>query len=135
MPVTRRARVFLVDDHPVVRGGLKTLLEDAVDLEPCGEAADFATALAGIRAADPDLVVVDISLGGANGLELIKHVKARDPGRCMLVASVHDESMYAERALRAGAMGYISKQASGEELLRAMRTVLSGRIYLSAEAS
>lgn len=127
-----RRKVFLVDDHPVTREGLARLINHEPDLEVCGEANAAARAISSIEALKPDLVVVDVSLGtGASGLELIKDLVARDLGLRMLALSTHDESLYAERALRAGAKGYVMKQAPTAQVMEAIRRVLSGEIFLS----
>jgi DNA-binding NarL/FixJ family response regulator len=121
-----------VDDHPVTREGLARLINHEPDLEVCGEANTAARAISAIEASKPDLVVVDVSLGtGASGLELIKDLVARDLGLRMLALSTHDESLYAERALRAGAKGYVMKQAPTEQVMEAIRKVLTGEIFLS----
>lgn len=128
----KTATVFIVDDHPLVRHGLIQLIEGEPDLQICGDAADGAEALRRIAEIKPDLTVIDISLQDGSGIELIKQIKEKSPDTRMLVSSMHDESLYAERALSAGAMGYVSKESPVEMLLEAMRQVLSGRIYLSS---
>lgn len=125
-------RVLLVDDHPVMRRGLKQVINAEEDLEVCGEAGDLIEAVQQVASLTPDLVVIDISLGdGGNGIELIKEIKAQFPEMGMLVASMHDESLFAERVLRAGARGYISKDEPAEALIKALRNVLAGQIALS----
>ena len=131
----RRARILLVDDHPIVLRGLSVLVNQESDLTVCGEAADAHNALTAIEVLKPDLVIVDISLKGTNGLELIKSAKALHAELPMLVLSIHSESLYAERALRAGAMGYIMKEEMTEKLILAIRRVLKGEIYLSEKMS
>ena len=126
-----KARVLLVDDHPVVREGLALLISTQSDLEVCGEADDVASACRRVDASAPDVVVVDISLPGGGGLELIKRLKAHHPPIRILVSSIHEEGVYAERALRAGALGYINKREATLTLLDAIRRVRHGRIYLS----
>lgn len=127
-----KRRVFLVDDHPVTREGLARLINLEPDLEICGEAGTAALALSTLEAARPDLVIVDISLaGGRGGLELIKDLAARTSRLRMLAFSTHDETLYAERALRAGAQGYVMKQEMTDRLLHAIREVLKGEVYLS----
>jgi DNA-binding NarL/FixJ family response regulator len=122
----------LVDDHPVTRTGLARLVNCEPDFEVCGEAGTAARALAAIEAERPDLVVIDVSLTtGASGLELIKDLAARHTGLRMLALSTHDETLYAERALRAGARGYVMKQEPTEHVIQALRKVLQGEIYLS----
>jgi DNA-binding NarL/FixJ family response regulator len=129
---SRRA-VFIVDDHPVFREGLVRIINQEADLVVCGEAGNAAEALARVDAARPALVVIDISLDGMNGLELVKSLRGRLPESRLLVVSMHPESLYAERALRAGANGYIMKRESGRTLLAAMRHVLDGKTHVSQE--
>jgi len=124
-------RILIVDDHPIVRRGLRELVADEPDLEVCGEAEDVAGALQQVEALSPDVVVIDLSLKGGHGLELIQEIKARQRPVKMLVSTMHDESLFAERVLRAGAMGYISKQESPDKIIGALRQVLRGEIYLS----
>jgi DNA-binding NarL/FixJ family response regulator len=132
MPRTNaRTRILIVDDHPIVRRGLAELIEHEEDLEVCAEAADAAEAMHRVAATHPHVVVVDISLPGDNGIELIKKIRAYDDGIRMLVSSMHDESLYAERVLRAGAKGYINKSEATENIIDAIRLILSGRVYLS----
>ena len=128
-------RVLLVDDHPIVRQGLAALIEQEADLEVCGEASDPDEGLDRIEDHHPDVVVSDLSFGGLSGIEFIKDVKARYPRLPVLILSMHDEAHYADRALRAGAMGYIMKQAGGARVLDAIRQVLGGQIYLSPEVT
>lgn len=130
--MTRTTRVLIVDDHPIVRRGLAELISDEPDLEICGEAADSTEALRLIDSVRPDLIVIDISLQNGNGIELIKQIKARDQGIKMLVSSMHDESLFAERALRAGALGYVNKAEAAESIVEAIRVVLSGKVYVSS---
>jgi len=124
-------RIFLVEDHPVFRLGLKELLDQVEDLEVCGEADDVPGALAALEADLPDLLVVDLSLKGRSGIELIKEVRSRYGALPMLVVSMYDEALYAERALAAGARGYIMKQETSESIVEAVRKVLKGEVYLS----
>lgn len=126
-----KTRILLVDDHPLMRKGLAMTIESESDLEVVGQAADAEDALAQFDDLDPDLAVVDVSLPGMNGLELIKHLLSRKPDLVTLVVSRHDESLYAERAIRAGARGYVSKLQADEEIIQAVRQVLRGGIYLS----
>lgn len=128
---SERARILIVDDHPVVRQGLRWMINREADLVVCAEAGDDHEALEAIRASRPAAAIVDLVLGDASGIELIKDIKARHPCVAVLVVSMHDEALYAERALRAGASGYIMKHEATEELLRALRRVLSGTLYLS----
>jgi DNA-binding NarL/FixJ family response regulator len=125
------ARILIVDDHPLVRAGLAQLIGDCPDLEVCGEAADMADALKQIDASSPDLAIIDLSLAGGSGLDLIEHIKTRGRDIFMLVASMHDETLYAERVLAAGARGYINKQEAQESIIQAIRQVLNGKVYLS----
>jgi DNA-binding NarL/FixJ family response regulator len=134
-PTEDKMRVFLVDDHPVLRDGLRRLLEAEPDLQICGEAESARKVFDRVEATSPELVIVDISLPGPSGIELIKGLKARFPALRILVLSMHDETLYAERALRAGAKGYVMKQAPTEYLLTAVRRVLKGEIYLSQHLS
>ena len=124
-------RILIVDDHPLVRTGFAQLIGDCPDLEVCGEAADMAEALRLIDKDCPDLAIIDLSLAGGSGLDLIEHIKSRDQDILMLVASMHDETLYAERVLAAGARGYINKQEAQDSIIRAIRQVLSGKVYLS----
>ena len=125
------ARILIVDDHPLVRAGFAQLIGDCPDLEVCCEAADMAEALRQIDNNALDLAIIDLSLAGGSGLDLIEHIKARNSDILMLVASMHDETLYAERVLAAGARGYINKQEAQESIIRAIRRVLSGKVYLS----
>jgi DNA-binding NarL/FixJ family response regulator len=120
-----------VDDHPALRRGLAEAIERTDDLEVAGEAPDIRTAKTLARESEPDVAIVDLTLGDENGLELIKDLVARDEDLSILVLSMHDESLYAERALRAGAKGYVMKDASLSEVLDAVRHVLKGGIHLS----
>jgi DNA-binding NarL/FixJ family response regulator len=127
-----KRRVFLVEDHPVMREGLALLINYQHDLEVCGQADSVPTALAQVPGARPDVLVVDISLGdGGSGLELLKDLARLHPELPALVLSSHDEALYAERALRAGARGYVMKQAATERVLEGIRTLLRGDIYAS----
>jgi len=129
------ARVFVVEDHPLVRTGLTSLINRQQDLAVCGEAADAETALGSICSLEPDAVVVDISLPGKSGLELIRDIKARYPQLPVLVLSMHEETVYAERALRAGAAGYVLKSEASETVIGAIREVLRGRVYVNETIS
>jgi DNA-binding NarL/FixJ family response regulator len=125
-------RIFLVDDHPVTREGLARIINHEAGLEVCGEAGTAARAVAAIEQQKPDLVIIDVSLAaGASGLELIKDLATRHAQLAMLVLSTHDETLYAERALRAGARGYVMKQEPIERVMQAIRKVLTGEVYLS----
>lgn len=127
----RTTRVLIVDDHPIVREGLATRIAKEPDLEVCGEAEDVPGALAALARTRPDLVIIDISLKRGNGIDLIKRIRDRDSHVRMLVSSMHEESLYAERALRAGAVGYINKQHSGRRMIEAIRCILEGKTFLS----
>jgi len=126
-----KKRILVVDDHPIVLQGLSMLINRNNELLVCGHATDTSEAMEAIRVLKPDLVIVDISLKDANGIELIKDIKSYDAGLSVLVLSMHDESLYAERALRAGAKGYIMKQEGTERLISAIRSVLAGELYIS----
>jgi len=130
-----KARVLIVDDHPIVRQGLVQLLNCEPDFMVCGEAADARKALSAIVETKPDVGIVDITLHGTNGIELIKNIVAQWPNFPVLVLSMHDESLYAERALRAGAKGYVMKQEAPEKLTEALRRILNGQIYVSEKLS
>ena len=129
------AKVLIVDDHPVMREGLRTLISCEHDLTVCGEAETATQALDAVTNLKPDLVLADITLPGRRGIELIKDIRALQPAVLILVISIHDELLYAERVLRAGARGYIMKQESGPRMIQAIRQVLAGRIYLSDKIS
>jgi DNA-binding NarL/FixJ family response regulator len=126
-------RVFIVEDHPVFREGLVRMLNTETDLEVCGEAGDFNAGLKGIKKFKPDLVLVDLELPDKSGLDLIKKVRSLKIPVKMLVVSMYDEALYADRVLRAGGDGYIMKEESPEEIVRAIRDVLEGHIYVSEE--
>lgn len=126
-----RTRILIVDDHPIVRHGLALLINQEADLSVCGEAEEAHKAVEAIAALKPDMVIVDISLKSTDGIELVKRIKAQDETLSILVLSMHDESLYTERALRAGARGYIMKQEANEQVVMAIRQVLSGEIYVS----
>lgn len=126
-----KKRVFIVDDHPIVRNGLVTLIDHQQDLKVCGDAEEAAQALKSISELKPDIVIVDISLKSSNGIDLTKSIKARYPRLPVIVLSIHDESVYAERALRAGAEAYLMKEVISENIITAIHTVLSGEIYVS----
>ncbi|MEM1269962.1 MAG: response regulator transcription factor [Bacteroidota bacterium] len=128
-------RLILVDDHPLMRKGLALTLNAEPDIDVVLQAADAETALDHLDDPDLDLIVVDISLPGMNGLEFVKHVHAIRPELRTLVVSRHDEALYAERALRAGAKGYVMKLEAGDEIVKAVRRVLRGGIYVSEEVN
>ena len=125
------ARVLIVDDHPAVREALALRIGRQRDLEVCGEAADIGEALRLLAETQPDVAVIDISLKTGSGIELIKRIKGRNDHVRMLVWSMHSESLYAERALRAGALGYINKEQATEQIVEAIRQVLAGKVWLS----
>jgi len=128
-------RVLIVDDHPMTRAGLVHLINHEPDLVVCAEAENAADALGAVDACEPDLVLADITLPGKSGLELVKDIKAIRPRLPILVISMHDESLYAERVLRASARGYITKHEGGKKLMQAIRHVLRGQIYVSEKMS
>jgi DNA-binding NarL/FixJ family response regulator len=127
--------IFIVDDHPIVRQGLALLINREPDLAVCGDAEEAGSALDRIEELKPDLVVLDISLNGPDGLDLLKTIRARDPNLPVLILSMMDEVLYAERGLRAGANGYIMKQQATEQVLVAIRRILGGEIYVSERMS
>ena len=126
-----QAKIIIVDDHPIVREGLADLINKERDLVVCGQAEDAPGAMKAIETLKPDMVTVDISLKETSGLELIKDIKAQYPGLPVLALSMHKESLYAERALHAGAKGYITKQEATKKVVMAIRKVLGGKLYLS----
>ena len=131
-----RAKIVIVDDHPLFRKGLEQLINNSDgDVVVCGEAGNAAEAMSTIRKLKPDLVIVDISLPGANGIELIKNIRSEFDKLPVLTLSMHDDSLYALRALRAGAQGYVMKEEALENVINAIREVLAGRPYLSREMS
>lgn len=127
-----QVRVLIVDDHPFMRRGLAQTIEDMSEMTVCGEASDKAEGLQKVEELTPDLVVVDISLGDGSGIELIKEIKSRWPNTKMLVSSMHDESLFAERAIRAGALGFVNKGESSDVFVEALRKVKDGNTYLSS---
>ncbi len=131
--VARKSRIFLVDDHPLVREGLANLINGQDDLIVCGEAEDSAGAMAGIVKTRPDVALVDISLKNESGLELVKDLESQCPLVAIIVLSMHDEALYAERALRAGARGYVMKRETTKSVLASIRRVLQGGVYLSEQ--
>jgi DNA-binding NarL/FixJ family response regulator len=128
---TKKCRVLLVDDHPIVRQGLALLIDREPDLSVCGEAEGAHSAFHAITTLRPDLVVLDISLSGPDGLDVLKEIRTKTTNLPVLILSMHDESIYAERAMRAGANGYIMKQEATEKVLVAIRRILQGEVYLS----
>lgn len=131
----QKHKIFIVDDHPIVRKGLSQMINQEIDLAVCGEADSAQNALESLKTSKPDLVIVDISLQGVDGIELIKTIKARYENLPTLVVSMHDESLFAERALRVGARGYIMKQEAIEKMMEAIRKVLRGELYISERVS
>jgi DNA-binding NarL/FixJ family response regulator len=127
----RKRTVLIVDDHPIVRQGLAQLIDQEKDLQVCGQAEDAHEAMQAIRTLKPDMVIVDISLKDTSGMELIKDLKVQYPDLPVLTLSMHDEAVYGERALRAGARGYIMKQEATEKVVSAIRRVLAGEVYVS----
>jgi DNA-binding NarL/FixJ family response regulator len=130
-----KIKIFLVDDHPLVREWLTNLIQQQPDLVVCGESEDAPSALQQISATRPDVAIVDISLKHGSGIELIKNLKVIEPGVAVIVLSMHDERVYAERALRAGARGYIMKRETAKKMITTIRHVLAGKIYMSENLS
>lgn len=135
IPAPEKSRVYLVDDHAMFREGLRQLIEREPDLMVCGDAPNAAEALVGIRNTHPDVVLLDISLSETSGLDFIKDIKAEFHELSILVVSMHDETLYAERTLRAGAMGYVMKHEPAKTVKAAIRKVLRGNLYLSEKIS
>ena len=131
--INEKERIFLVDDHPLVREWLTNLINQQPDLAVCGEAETGSQALQSILALKPQVAIIDIALKDSSGIELIKDLKERCPGVSVLVLSMHEESHYAERALRAGASGYIMKRETSRKVIGAIREVLAGKMYMSSE--
>ncbi|HNV20160.1 MAG TPA: response regulator transcription factor [Candidatus Hydrogenedentes bacterium] len=131
----KQYRVLVVDDHPIVRRGFAQLINQEPDITVCAEAEDIAEAVTALEACHPDLVIVDIVLKNANGLELLKRLPSLAPETKALVVSMHDEQIYAERVLRAGARGYVMKQEADEVIVTAIRRVLQGGIYVSDQVN
>jgi DNA-binding NarL/FixJ family response regulator len=129
--MSQKIKVLLVEDHPLVREGLVNLISQQADLQICGEAGNELQALEIIRTVQPHVAIVDISLENGSGLDLIKSIKAMFPAVTVLVLSMHDESLYAERALRAGARGYVMKREATKKVIQAIRCVLAGQLYVS----
>ena len=132
VPKTRKQKILIVDDHPIIRQGLARLIDSEADIEVCGGAESVVEALEQVKTLRPDLVVVNISLKDSSGIEVISRLRELDPEVKTLVWSVYDEKAYAERALRAGAQGYVNKQEPIHEMVGAIRRVLQGEIHLSA---
>jgi DNA-binding NarL/FixJ family response regulator len=130
-----KKRIFLVDDHPLVREWLTNLIHQQSDLTVCGESESGPTALSAVAPAKPDLVIADINLKNSSGIELIKNLKAMHPDIPVLMLSMHDESLYAERVFRAGARGYVNKRETAQKMVEAIRRVLDGKLYVSEKAA
>ncbi|HEX3485889.1 MAG TPA: response regulator transcription factor [Micropepsaceae bacterium] len=128
-----KAKILLVDDHPLVREWLASLIEKNLDLTVCGEAEDAPTALRAIAEIHPDLAIIDLSLGVGSGIDLIRSIRSSFPDVAMIVLSMHDERVYAERTIRAGARGYVMKRETTKKIIDAIREVLRGNLYLSKE--
>ena len=135
MPEAQKTNVFVIDDHPLVRDSLSLLIDQQDDMRVCGEAEDMASALKGLVQAAPDIAIVDLSLKEGSGLDLIKHLKAKAPSVQVVVLSMHDEKLYAERCIRAGARGYVMKRESSKRIIVAIREVRAGKIFLSEQAA
>ena len=131
----QKIKIFLVDDHPLVREWLTNLLNQQPDFQVCGEAGNAPKALQLVDSVKPDIAIVDITLADGSGLELIKSIKTSHPGVAVLVLSMHDELLYAERALRAGAGGYIMKSEATQKVIQAVRAVLNGEVYVSSKVA
>ena len=134
-PKKAKYKILLVDDHPILRQGLAQMINEEKELMVCGQFEEASKALDAVISLKPDAAIVDISLKGSSGIELLKNIKVQYPKLLVLVLSMHDESLYAERALRAGASGYIMKQEATDQVLVALRKVLNGEIYLSEKMS
>ena len=132
---TTASKILIVDDHPLTRRGMAQLIGEQPDLKVCGEADNAQQAMKALDILQPDLVLVDITLPGKPGVELIKDIRVMYPAVLILVVSMHDESLYAERALRAGARGYLMKSEGAEKLIEAIRQVVAGRVYVSQNLS
>lgn len=130
-PLQTPARVLIVDDHPLVRDGIRLRIENELGYEVCGEASDIHEALIQLEQNEPDVAIVDISLKEGNGLDLVKRMLARQPGLRVIISSMHEESIYAERALLIGAMGFVHKLESAETFLQALKEVVGGSIFAS----
>ena len=132
---SKQIKVLIVDDHPVVREGLSARLETQPDLEVCGQTGDVTEALEMVAALDPDIAIIDLSLKTGHGLDLIKRIKSHKPSVRMLVWSMYPDSLYAERALHAGAMGYVNKENATDQIIEAIRRLQEGKVFLSEPMS
>ncbi|HEY2329881.1 MAG TPA: response regulator transcription factor [Verrucomicrobiae bacterium] len=130
-----KKRIFIADDHPLVREWLTNLIQQQPDLTVCGETESAPSALSAVTTAQPDLVVADLNLKNSSGIELVKNLKESHPGIPVLVLSMHDESLYAERVFRAGARGYVNKRETAQKVIKAIRRVLEGKLYVSEKAA
>ncbi len=128
-------RIFLIDDHPIVREGIRRLIDRETDMMLCGESDGTEDVVLATRDLAPDIVILDLSLPNSNGLDLIQDIRAQIPVQKILILSMHDEKLYAARAIRAGAMGYIMKQEASKKVVEGLRTVASGRVYVSPDIS
>ncbi|HDH04174.1 MAG TPA: response regulator transcription factor [Nitrospirae bacterium] len=128
-------KVFIVDDHPIVRQGLAQLINQEIDFTVCGDAGDVPQALKAVADAHPDIVIVDISLGHSSGIKLVEDLVSRYPDLFILILSMHEESVYAERCLGAGARGYIMKQEPPEQVISALKKIINGEIFISDKLS
>jgi DNA-binding NarL/FixJ family response regulator len=134
-PTPGKKRIFIVDDHPLVREWLGNLIRQQPDLAVCGECESAPVALSSFAAAQPDLIIADINLKDSSGVELIKDLKKLRPDVPVLVLSMHDESLYAERAFRAGARGYVNKRETAQKMIEAIHRVLDGKLYVSEKTA
>jgi DNA-binding NarL/FixJ family response regulator len=134
-PSAAKVKILIVDDHPMMREGMAQLIGQQPDMEVCGQAGDAHDGLEQVKLLKPTLVVADLTLPGRDGLELIKDIQALEAGVSVLVLSMHDESLYAERVLRAGGRGYVMKQEGGKRILEAIRQVSAGKIFVSDKMS
>ena len=132
---SKESRILVVDDHPLVRQGIAQFINQEKDMSVCGEASDGFEALSIIEELDPDLVIVDIQMKGLSGMDLVKNMKVHHPKVPVLMLSMHDENLFAERALRAGAKGYLMKEEDPEKVVQAIRIVLNGDVYVSEKAT
>ncbi|MCA9110772.1 MAG: response regulator transcription factor [Planctomycetaceae bacterium] len=133
MTTAEKTRVFLVEDHPFVRDGLRSRIDRQEDMEVCGEAEDVPSAITAIGDQSPDVAIVDLSLKSGNGLDLITRLSEKKSNVRVIVASMHDENIYAERVVKAGAMGYVHKQEASTRIVEAIRQVVRGKLYVSDE--